>query len=97
MQHQKTTLIGLGEGALVVSVIALLVLTVIGAISAWSIGGSIEIGKHGWIALGLGTFFSLLIGCGLMALMFFSSRRGYDEAADPFRPKKLLETNNRNL
>jgi hypothetical protein len=97
MQHQKTTLIGLGEGALVVSVIALLVLTVIGAISAWSIGGSIEIGKHGWIALGLGTFFSLLIGCGLMALMFFSSRRGYDEAADPFRLKKLLETNNRNL
>jgi hypothetical protein len=97
MQHQKTTLIGLGEGALVVSVIALLVLTVIGAISAWSIGGSIEIGKHGWIALGLGTFFSLLIGCGLMALMFFSSRRGYDEAADPFRPKKLLETNNRKL
>jgi hypothetical protein len=66
MQHQKTTLIGLGEGALVVSVIALLVLTVIGAISAWSIGGSIEIGKHGWIALGLGTFFSLLIGCGLI-------------------------------
>lgn len=97
MQHQKTTLIGLGEGALVVSVIALLVLTVIGAISAWSIGGSIEIGKHGWIALGLGTFFSLLIGCGLMALMFFSGRRGYDEAADPFRPKKLLETNSRNL
>lgn len=78
----------MGEGALVVSVIALLVLTVIGAISAWSIGGSIEIGKHGWIALGLGIFFSLLIGCGLAALMFFSSRRGYDEAADPFRPKQ---------
>ena len=34
--------------------------------------------KHGWIALGLGSFFSLVIGCGLMALMFFSSR-GYDE------------------
>jgi len=41
--------------------------------------------KHGWIALGLGTFFSLFIGCGLMALMFFSSRSGHDEAADPFR------------
>lgn len=88
MRHRKTTLIGLGEGALVIAVIALLVLTVIWAVSAWSIGGDIEIGKHGWIALGLGTFFSLLIGCGLMALMFFSSRRGYDEAADPFRPKQ---------
>jgi hypothetical protein len=36
---------------------------------------------HGWIALGLGVFFSILIGCGLMALMFYSSRRGYDEGA----------------
>jgi hypothetical protein len=44
--------------------------------------------KHGWIALGLGSFFSLVIGCGLMALMFFSSRYGYDEAADPFRKKQ---------
>lgn len=41
--------------------------------------------KHGWIALGLGTFFSRLIGCGLMALMFCSSRSGHDEAADSFR------------
>jgi hypothetical protein len=39
--------------------------------------------KHGWIALGLGTVFSLVIGCGLMALMFFSSRSGHDEAAAP--------------
>jgi hypothetical protein len=29
----------------------------------------------------LGIIFSLLIGCGLMALMFFSSRRGYDDRA----------------
>jgi len=48
--------------------------------------------KHGWIALGLGTFFSLFIGCGLMALMFFSSRSGHDEAADPFRkPEPPIE------
>ena len=33
-----------------------------------------------YLAMGLGIFFSLLVGCGLMALMFFSSRRGYDEA-----------------
>ena len=35
-----------------------------------------------WAAtgLGLGVFFSIVIGCGLMALMFYSSRRGYDEA-----------------
>lgn len=34
---------------------------------------------HGWIALILGVVLSLLIGGGLMALVFFSSRRGYDD------------------
>jgi hypothetical protein len=32
-----------------------------------------------YVALALGTMFSLVIGVGLMALLFFSSRRGYDE------------------
>jgi hypothetical protein len=27
----------------------------------------------------LGIVFSLVIGCGLMALMFYSSRHGYDD------------------
>jgi hypothetical protein len=36
----------------------------------------------------LSNFFSLLIGCGLMALMFFSSRSGHDDAADPFRDRR---------
>jgi hypothetical protein len=44
--------------------------------------------KHGWIAMGLGTFFSVVIGCGLMALMFYSSRTGHDDAADPFRRRR---------
>jgi hypothetical protein len=34
---------------------------------------------HGWAALILGVFFTCLLGFGLMALTFFSSRRGYDE------------------
>ena len=32
----------------------------------------------GYIAMGLGIVFSLLVGCGLMALVFYSSRHGYD-------------------
>jgi hypothetical protein len=44
--------------------------------------------KHGWIALGLGTFFSILIGGGLMALMFYSNRSGYDDEADAFRRRR---------
>jgi hypothetical protein len=41
---------------------------------------------HGWIALSLGTFLSLAVGGGLMALVFYSARRGYDERADFRRP-----------
>ena len=33
----------------------------------------------GYIALGLGVGFSLIVGCGLMGLLFYSSRHGYDE------------------
>lgn len=38
-----------------------------------------EFGVHLWIALGLGTFFSFAVGGGLMALVFISARRGYDD------------------
>lgn len=36
---------------------------------------------HGWIALGLSAVGVLAIGGGLMWLVFFSARRGYDERA----------------
>jgi hypothetical protein len=65
-----------------------LILTGVWAVSVWSASSGVAMGKHGWIALGLGTFFSLLVGCGLMALMFFSSRSGHDDAADPFRGRE---------
>jgi hypothetical protein len=34
---------------------------------------------EGYIAMTLGIVFSLVVGCGLMALVFYSSRHGYDE------------------
>lgn len=37
------------------------------------------ISMHGWIALGLGVFFSFALAGGLMALVFISARRGYDD------------------
>jgi hypothetical protein len=74
-----------GQIAILAVLIALLILVIIWAVSVWTSSAGVEMGKHGWIALFLGTFFSLVIGCGLMALMFFSSRSGYDEVADPLR------------
>ncbi len=41
---------------------------------------------HGWIALFLGTFLSLAIGGGLMALVFYSARKGYDDRIEVDTP-----------
>lgn len=38
-----------------------------------------ELGVHGWTAMVIGIVFSLVVGVGLMALMFYSSRHGYDD------------------
>ncbi len=38
----------------------------------------------GYIAMALGVTFSVIVGCGLMTLLFYSSRHGYDE---PYRPE----------
>jgi hypothetical protein len=47
----------------------------------WSGIGDSEISTAGWLAMGLGVLFTLGLGIGLMALVFISSRRGYDEGA----------------
>jgi hypothetical protein len=39
----------------------------------------VHVSEHGYIAMALGIFFSLVIGIGLMGLVFYSSRAGYDE------------------
>jgi len=36
----------------------------------------------GWFAIAGGVLFSLALGFGLMGLMFYSSRHGYDESGD---------------
>jgi len=45
----------------------------------WNRLGASEISPVGWLALGFGTVATLALGCGLMALMFISNRRGYDD------------------
>lgn len=40
-----------------------------------------EVPAAGYVALVLGVVFSLVVGVGLMALVFYSSRKGYDEPA----------------
>jgi hypothetical protein len=45
----------------------------------WTGIGDSEISGAGWLAMGLGVVVTLALGIGLMALVFISNRRGYDE------------------
>jgi len=45
----------------------------------WETTTDVPISENGYIAMGVGAALSLLVGCGLMALLFYSSRHGYDE------------------
>ena len=47
--------------------------------ATWTGLGDSEISTAGWLAMGLGVIVTLALGIGLMALVFFSNRRGYDE------------------
>ena len=80
--------LSVGQATFLAALIIILILTAVWAVAVWNATGEAVMDKHGWIALGFGSFFSLVVGCGLMALMFFSSRHGYDEVADPFRKKQ---------
>ena len=63
-----------------VVIAAAVVLGVVVAIaSLWAGIGASEISLAGWFAMGLGIILTLALGIGLMALVFISSRRGYDE------------------
>ena len=61
---------------------AILGLTLWVSFTAWSSMPGVEMGRAGNTAMILGVVVSLAVGCGLMALLFLSNRRGYDDAAD---------------
>jgi hypothetical protein len=64
---------------LAVLVLLLVAAAVIGYLGWTSTDTSVPI--SGYIAMAFGVIFSLAVGIGLMALLFYSSRAGYDEPA----------------
>jgi hypothetical protein len=71
----------LGVIALVLPLFAILAAAAWLAIDAVSLPGP-SMPATGYVAMALGVVFSLVVGIGLMALLFYSSRHGYDE---PYR------------
>jgi hypothetical protein len=71
--NRKASWIALGAAGAVVVVLAVLMG------SAWTGLGDAGMSTAGWVALSLGVLVTLALGIGLMALVFISHRRGYDE------------------
>jgi len=66
---------------IVAPLLALLIAAFWFAGEAWTRLGDV-VPFWGWVAIGGGVLFSLAIGGGLMALMFYSARHGYDDFGD---------------
>jgi hypothetical protein len=64
---------------IIIALFALLALAIWFAAAAWGRLGGDAIPFYGYVAIAGGVLFSLLIGGGLMALVFYSSRHGYDD------------------
>ena len=52
------------------------------AVEGWMLHDEVELPPTAYLAMALGVVFSLVVGVGLMALVFYSSRKGYDEPAE---------------
>jgi hypothetical protein len=63
-------------------VLAMAMIIAVSVFNWQSIGGGVDLDLNGWIALVLGVLVSVAVGVGLMALVFISNRRGYDDPAD---------------
>jgi hypothetical protein len=75
-----------GTVLLLVVLVTLSIAAIVFAVSVWT-SEQAELPPFIWVALAGGVFFSLVVGVGLMALIFYSSRAGYDEAPTLEEPK----------
>jgi Zn-dependent protease with chaperone function len=74
--------------SLAAALLALLAASIWFAFGLWGTAETAAMPMDGYIAMAVGIFFSIVVGCGLMALVFYSSRHGYDEAASRERPER---------
>lgn len=68
--------------SLVIGGVALFLVGVVAAIvPMWMMFAGMSLTAHGYAAVFLTIFFSFLVGGGLMFLIFYSARHGFDDAA----------------
>jgi hypothetical protein len=75
----STPPIGVAGWITIVVLAGLLLAALAYAIHAWSRMEGATISGFGWAMMGLGVFFTLACGIGLMGLVFYSSRKNFDQ------------------
>ena len=76
--HDESRL-GPGGWFAIVVLLGFLIAALAYAVRAWTALDGVQISSAGWIFMALGVLFTLLVGGGLMALVFYSSRNDYDQ------------------
>jgi len=76
----KTTNTKLGPGGwfAIVVLLGFLAAAIVYAVHAWNAMSGVQVSPLGWLFMVLGVVLTLLVGGGLMALLFYSSRNNYD-------------------
>ena len=79
IEGMTSSRIGVGSWIILIALLLLLVATGVLGYIGWNLGGTTTVSASGYVALTFGVIFSLVVGFGLMALIFYSSRQGYDD------------------
>jgi hypothetical protein len=69
----------MGQKLIIGALLLLLAASVWVAYEGLALHPEFSLPPEGYVFMAVGIVFSLIVGCGLMLLVFFSSRRGYDE------------------
>jgi hypothetical protein len=77
--------LGMAAWIAIVALVVVLVVAIVGVSYSGTGDLAASISGPGYIAMVLGVLFTMAVGAGLMVLIFYSSRRGYDDppAVDP--------------
>ena len=71
--------LGVGSWIILIVLLSLLIATGVVIYRGWTLANGTDVPTSGYAAMAFGVIISLAIGFGLMALLFYSSRKGYDE------------------
>jgi hypothetical protein len=75
---EKSGRLTVGGWIAIAAMLAMLAWACSYAVQSWNALSGVEMSAGGWIFLVLGTVVTILVGAGLMGLIFYSSRNNFD-------------------